>query len=203
MACTYSWGCCYSLWLKATNKSAAESVGHDVFKNLSPKSHCHPPPSLSAVWVYIHFVFHASSCHQSLSLVFFKWYFYNRKKLCRCSESMKWRIGEETKWSRTRENEQGEELGFELFVIILHSPRSSRRDFTLHPDRFISKHTSREMWSFSCTLIQGLDWWDGFACFPAHLTKTSNSLKVTASKEIATLGCQVLSLPCLAVLHQA
>lgn len=116
---------------------------------------------------------------------------------------MKWRIEEDAKRSRTRENEQGEDLGFEVFVIILHSPRSSRRDFTLHPDRFISKYTSRETWSYSCTVIQGLDWWDGFACFPAHLTKTSSSLKVTASKEIATLGCQAFCLPCLPVLHQA
>lgn len=116
---------------------------------------------------------------------------------------MKSRTGKETKRSKTRENEQGEELGFEMFVIIPHFPRSSRSDFTLLPDRFISKHTSREMWSCSCTVIQALDWWDDFACFPAHLTKTSSSLKVTASKEIATLGCQVFSLPCLPVLHQA
>lgn len=55
MACTYSWVCCYSLWLKATNKCTAEQVRHeDVYLKIEGPLH-------STVCMYINFSFGALS----------------------------------------------------------------------------------------------------------------------------------------------
>lgn len=95
---------------------------------------------------------------------------------------MKWTIREKNKRSTAREeNEQGEELGFEMFFITIlpeNFLRSFVKGFMLHLDRsMFSKHTSRLMWNYSCAVIQALDWWDDLAFFPSRLAENKSLSK--------------------------